>query len=225
MKTKFFLLLALPMLMFLAACGDGGKASETTDETNDVAEATNGAVNYSVDPAGTTIEWVGKKVTGQHNGTIAIQSGTMSAENGELTAGNFVIDMKSITNMDLTDEEMKGQLIGHLNSPDFFNTDSFPTASFEISNVAKNDMTADPNGRSHLVTGNLTIKGITKGITVYADIDVQPTMVTIKSDFDIDRTQWDIKYGSGKFFEGLGDKMINDLFTLAIKLTAKADNA
>lgn len=220
MKTKLFLLLALP-LFFLAAC-DSGTASETTDETNEVAEAGNTAVNYTVDPSATSIEWVGKKVTGQHNGTLNIQSGTMSAENGELTAGNFVIDMKSIANTDLTDEEMKGKLVGHLNSPDFFNTDSFPTANFEISTVAKND---DVNGRSHLVTGNLTVKGITKGITVYADIGVSATEVTIKSDFDIDRTEWDVKYGSGKFFEGLGDNMINDLFTLAIKLTAKADNA
>lgn len=204
------------MLLFAACTSE--QASETGEAT-DVAEATSSSVNYTVDPASTTIECVGKKVTVQHNGTLGIKSGTISAENGEITAGNFVVDMASITNTDITDEEMKGELLGHLMSPDFFNVDSFPEAKFEISTITPNE--ADENGRSHLVTGNLTIKDI----TVYADIDVTGEAVDIKTDFDIDRTEWDIKYGSGKFFEGLGDKMINDLFTLAIKLNAKADPA
>lgn len=128
--------------------------------------------------------------------------------------------MKSIVNEDQKDEESNKKLVGHLSSPDFFDVAKFPTAKIEITKVdALNDDTK-PNA-NFSVTGNLTIKDITKSITFPAEIKIENGILTVKSDFDIDRTDWNIKYGSGKFFENLGDKVINDKFNLNLSIIAK----
>lgn len=164
-----------------------------------------------------TIDWIGKKVLGQHNGKVKIQSGTINTKNGVLTGGNFVIDMKSITNEDITDPDYNKKLIGHLNSEDFFNVAAFSTANVKITKVLK--LTNKPN--SYNLTADLTIKGITKSITFPATFSKSAgNGFEGNAKITIDRTLWDIKYGSSNFFEGLGDKAIKNEIELNVKLAS-----
>lgn len=154
------------------------------------------------------VEWVGKKVTGQHSGDIALKSGDITFEDGRLTGGTFVLDMTSINTTDL-----KGggaaKLNGHLKSDDFFGVANHPTATLEIKSA-----TPASEADTYNVSGELTIKGITKPITFQAVAGSNMA----KADIAVDRTLYDIKYGSGSFFDGLGDKMIYNVFEISVTL-------
>lgn len=167
---KYFLFFAAATLM--AACGD---SKTTSTEAGEVAEATETAITYTIDPAASTVAWFGKKViSGNHNGTVNITSGNLAFENNELAAGSFVIDMNTITDLDLpADSKENKDLTAHLKSGDFFMVDSFPTATFEITSVAA----ATDGASTHTINGNLTIKGISKGISFPANITTSETGV------------------------------------------------
>jgi len=158
-----------------------------------------------IDIANSKVTWEGKKVTGAHHGEIQLKSGTIEFTNGALSAGNFVIDMTTITCNDL-EGESAANLVNHLNSPDFFNTRKFKEASLSFTNVKHIE------GVDYRVTGELTIKGITHPITFTADMRDGLATAKIK----IDRTKYDIKYGSGSFFDNLGDKAIDDIFVINV---------
>ncbi|MGB5462567.1 MAG: YceI family protein [Aureibaculum sp.] len=149
------------------------------------------------------VTWKGYKVTGSHEGTIAIQSGTLKFEADLLVGGEFVIDMTSITNADLQGE-YKDKLEGHLKSDDFFGVEKFPTATL----VFKNVEVAGKN--SYKVTGDLTIKGKTNPVTFDFSVYGSKANATLK----IDRSKYDVKYGSSSFFDNLKDKVIYDEFDL-----------
>ncbi|MGB5363590.1 MAG: YceI family protein [Aureibaculum sp.] len=149
------------------------------------------------------VTWKGYKVTGSHEGTIAIQSGTLKFEADVLVGGEFVIDMTSITNADLQGE-YKDKLEGHLKSDDFFGVEKFPTATL----VFKNVEVAGKN--SYKVTGDLTIKGKTNPVTFDFSVYGSKANATLK----IDRSKYDVKYGSSSFFDNLKDKVIYDEFDL-----------
>lgn len=168
-------------------------------------------VNYTVDASKSSITWIGKKVTGSHNGTIALQSGTLAVNGKSVTGGNFTIDMNSIK-----DAEGSAKLEGHLKADDFFGVAKFPTSSFVITKVAG-------SGANVTVSGNLTIKGITKPLSFPATVTVNAdgTASALAGKIVVDRTKYDIKYGSKSFFDSIGDKAINDEFELAVKLVAK----
>lgn len=175
---------------------------------------------YKVDPAVSTVQWLGKKVTGQHSGNVPVKSGEISVQGGNVTGGKVLVDLSNITVTDL-DGEMKGKLEGHLKSDDFFSVEKHPTATFEIKSVKKLDK-ADANGQTHEVTGTLTIKDTTNPLTFPAKIAVGDNVVTATANgVAVDRTLYDIRYGSGKFFQGLGDKVIYDKFWLDFDITAK----
>lgn len=160
-----------------------------------------------IDVEASKIEWVGKKVTGQHSGTVAIKSGNLEMANGKITGGNFVIDMTSITVTDLSGD-MKKKLEGHLHSDDFFGVQSFPTATVNITNAKKLE------GNKYDITADLTIKGITHPINFQASVmDNKAT-----ADITVDRSKYNVKYGSGSFFDGLGDNLIYDNFNLSVSL-------
>lgn len=161
-----------------------------------------------------SVEWIGKKVTGQHEGTIAIKEGNLSFHDGNLETGTIVIDMASIAVTDL-EGEWADKLKGHLESEDFFNVEKHTSATFTIKKV-----TAEENGKSK-VSGDLTIKGITHPITFESTNEMKDGKFAAFAEVNIDRTLYDIKYGSGKFFEGLGDKMISDEFTIKFKIAAE----
>lgn len=160
-----------------------------------------------VDLKKSVINWHAAKVTGEHEGTVKLLSASLEMENGLLTGGEFVADMSTINVTDLQGEYAQ-KLEGHLKSDDFFGVAKHPTASFKTTSVKKLD-----DGQ-YEVTGDLTIKGITHPITFQAQ--VKNNKATAK--LEVDRTKYDIKYGSGSFFDGLGDKMIYDNFDLNIEL-------
>jgi len=161
-----------------------------------------------VDVNASTVIWTGKKVTGQHTGTVKIKSGNLKMDQGNLKGGSFVIDMTSLACTDLP-AGPGGKLVGHLSSDDFFGVANHPTANLNITDVKK-----DANAGNFVVTADMTIKGITKPITFTAEVKDHAASANIT----IERTQYGIKYGSGSFFDGLGDKMIYDDFELSVNL-------
>lgn len=153
------------------------------------------------------VVWKGYKVTGSHEGTINLQSGSLSFDNDKLVGGEFVVDMTSINTTDL-EGEYKGKLDGHLKSDDFFGTATHPTATLVFTNVEASGKNA------YNVTANLTIKGRTAPITFVISIYGNKATATLK----VDRTKYDVRYGSASFFDGLKDKAIYDEFDLVTDL-------
>jgi polyisoprenoid-binding protein YceI len=165
------------------------------------------AQNKAIDTKKSTINWVGKKMTGEHTGTINFSNGTLSFKGGKLTGGNFTVDMPTLTSTDLTGE-WKDKLNGHLKSDDFFGTDKFKTSTMVFKKIASK------GNNVYTVTADLTIKGITNPVS----FDMTVNNSTAVADVKIDRTKYDIKYKSGSFFENLGDKAIYDDFDLKVNL-------
>lgn len=155
-----------------------------------------------------TVLWTGHKVLGKHNGTIGIKSGSLDFEKDQLVGGEFVIDMSSIAVSDLEGEQARN-LAGHLGSPDFFNIGEFPTANFKITKV-----TSRGTEGHYKIMGDLTIKGITNSISFNTIIDGQSATASTA----VDRSLYDVQYGSGSFFDNLGDKTIYDEFDIEVNL-------
>lgn len=171
--------------------------------------------NYKVSLKESKVEWVGKKVTGQHNGTVAIKSGALDIKDGKLNGGEFVIDMTTITSTDL-EGEYQQKLNGHLRSDDFFGVEKFPEAKFVITKVD-----SDNKNGSFAVTGDLTIKSTTKPVSFNAQLVNGGKGIVAVADIVIDRSEFDVRYGSGSFFDDLGDKTIYDDFTLSVNLVTE----
>jgi polyisoprenoid-binding protein YceI len=178
-------------------------------------------VTFRVDPQASTVKWLAKKVTGQHNGVVPVDSGEITVVGGALTGGLITIATAKLKDQSLNDNPtMQAKLQGHLNSPDFFDTAKYPTSTFKITSVKKLEKPTDA-GDNVQVTGDLTIKDKTNPLTFPAKIEVSPTKVTATAkNIAVDRTAYDIRYGSGKFFQGLGDKVINDNFWIDLDLVA-----
>jgi len=153
------------------------------------------------------VVWKGYKVTGSHEGVIGIKSGTLSFTDGELTGGEIFMDMTSISNTDM-EGEYKTKLEGHLKSDDFFGVQSHPTSKLVFQNIIATGK------NSYKISGNLTIKGITKPITFDMSIYGNKANASLK----IDRTMYDVRYGSTAFFDNLKDKAIYDEFDLVADL-------
>ena len=153
------------------------------------------------------IIWKGFKVTGSHEGLISIKSGSLIFKNDELIGGGFVVDMTSLTCTDLSGE-YKSKLEGHLKSSDFFNTDQFPNSTLKITNATK------INSTSYNVKADLNIKGKSEKIEFVTSVYGNKATSSLK----VDRTKYGIKYGSGSFFDSLGDNMIYDEFELTIEV-------
>ena len=190
MKKNFLTLAIVVVLGFTATATepiDGEKREIKTEESK--------------------VTWKAYKVTGSHAGTVNLKEGTLIIEEGKLTGGEFVVDMTSLmTTDDLGD--MKAKLEGHLKSDDFFGVATHPTSSLVFTEV-------EASGKnSYEVSGDLTIKGITKAITFDVSIYGSKATATMK----IDRAQYDVRYGSGSFFDNLGDKTIYDEFDLVVDL-------
>lgn len=153
------------------------------------------------------IEWKAYKVTGSHKGNVSLKSGSLAFENEKLVGGSFIMDMTSITCTDL-DGEYKNKLEGHLKSDDFFGVSKYATSTLElvsVKSVGKN---------VYDVKGKLTIKQITKPISFKVSVYGKKANASIK----VDRTDFDIKYGSGSYFDDLADNLIYDEFDLIVDL-------
>jgi polyisoprenoid-binding protein YceI len=157
------------------------------------------------------IDWVGKKVTGAHNGTIAVKEGELILKGGNLAGGKFVIDTTSIKILDVTDPATNAQFFGHLASDDFFSIERYPEAILEITSISGNH-----------VEGDLTIKGITHPVSFDAAVDVNGDVLSASGKLVIDRTKYEMKFRSGNFFKDLGDTLIYNDFELNVNVIAKA---
>ncbi len=205
MKNVFLLTIIAALFV---ACGSPSASTEAGD-AQEAAEATSTNETYTIAADQSTVVWKGTKPTGDsHTGTVAIKDGSISAENGVPTAGNFSIDLTTIALTDEgMDEETKAKLLGHLSTGDFFETEKYPTASFEITEVSSDSL-----------TGNLTIKETTKSITIPYFFQAENGEATATASFSIDRTLWGITFNSGNFFKNLGDYMIDDAIQFDVKL-------
>jgi polyisoprenoid-binding protein YceI len=174
-----------------------------------------------VDAANSKVVWLGKKIKGEHTGTIAVKEGTIDYKGNDIVGGKVVIDIKSLTNTDLTDAEYNKKLVDHLKGADFFDAEKFPTATFKITKFEEIHTFA-PGEPNALVKGSLTIRGKTKPFESKLFYTAKDGKAEIKGKMEIDRTQFGLKYSSKKFFslEKLGDKMIEDLFTVDLNLVA-----
>ncbi len=169
---------------------------------------------FSIQPESSLVNWTGKKILGLHTGTITIKSGFLSFENEELIAGEIIIDMTSIVITDIADRSIYKEFFDHLNHEDFFAVDHFKTAIFKFNKAKKeND--------HYLIFGDLTIKDITHPISFPASIEIFTDFLHALGEIKIDRTLYNIKYGSSKFIPNLGNKLIYDEFVLQFKLVGQ----
>jgi polyisoprenoid-binding protein YceI len=167
---------------------------------------------YTASLEDSKVEWQAYKVTGQHNGEVNLSSGELEFKDNQIVGGNFVVDMTSIKVMDLSGES-KNKLEGHLKSPDFFGVEKYPNAKFTIQN-------AFPVGEDgkYRIKGDMTIKEDTHPVSFDAMMTEEGDLMVAKAEFKIDRSKYNVRYGSGSFFDNLGDKTIYDEFDLNVTL-------
>lgn len=209
---KITLLSAIAALVLASCAGNpDGKKAETSDSVETTLNADSVATGtvYTVDTAASKLVWTGTKVTGKHTGTVNIKSGSVQVDNGSVTGGNFVLDMNSISSTDL-EGEYKEKLDGHLKADDFFGVATHPEATFAITEVKPGAAAGDL-----VVSGNLTIKGISKNITFDAKVvDSTDTNVKATANFNIARADWGVNY------EGKSDDLISKEINFDITLVA-----
>lgn len=170
------------------------------------------AQEFKVNTQLSKITWLGRKVTGEHAGTIALSSGNLIFEKEKIAGGKFEIDMNSMTCTDL-DPTYGTKLVEHLKAEDFFETAKFPKALFEITDI-------QGKGEKLQITGNLTIKGITKSISFPAETRNTGKSVIAVANITVNRVDYGIKFKSASIFSDLGDKAIEDIFVLNVQLLA-----
>lgn len=159
-----------------------------------------------------SVKWTGTKLSGEHFGTIGVKNGTLVMDDGKLSAVNITMDMSSILCTDIEGDGAQ-KLEGHLKSPDFFDVKNHPIASFVSDEVQQ-------NGPNTVVIGKLTIKGVTKDCEFNVSLEPRESTVMAIGKLEFDRTLYGIKYGSGSFFEDLGDRMIEDMVSLEFNVLA-----
>ncbi len=205
MRNILLLLTALS----LVACSKAPQAPEA--QAGDAAAATITGDSLAVDLPMSQVAWIGTKVTGRHNGTVNLKSAHFLTRGDSLVGGQFVLDMTSITDLDLTGE-WKGKLEGHLKSPDFFAVDSFPTATFVVTAMAP---ATSADSATHRVSGNLTLRGVTKQISFPATVTVTDgaeRRIHAVARFNLNRKDFGVAY------TGKQDDLIADAINLSLSL-------
>lgn len=209
------LFLSIVLLAFGCKPSPEGQKVNTSDPV--AVQNTSSAEAESFKITTGQLNWTASKVGGQHLGTVEMLGGEISIKGNEVLSGHFEVDMNSIANIDL-DEEGQGKLVGHLKSPDFFNVEEFPEARFEVTSTSPAEGQAMA---THNVTGNLTIKGISKSVSIPVNISfVGDKLLVATPAFTIDRTEWDIKYRSG-LIGTAADKVIHDEVSLVVTFEAE----
>lgn len=209
-------ILGLASAAVLVACGGETKSDvpvansndTTTTETQEANKAAaSEAISYGVVDSSSVLNWKGSAVGKEHFGTVDYK-GSVQVADGKLVGGELVFDLSTIDSKDL-EGEWKQKLDGHLMSPDFFNVDSFPTASLVINGYEGGN-----------VKGDLTIKGVTKAISFPGEVKVTESGVEASAKFQVNRTEYGIVYGSGNFFDLAKDKVISDDIEFDVKIVA-----
>ncbi|WP_335964528.1 YceI family protein [Galbibacter sp. PAP.153] len=221
MKKNFLSISLIACLTVFTACKTEKKNETSANDAETVTETTVEAVKYKAVPEESIIEWKGSKPTGTHTGTISLESGVIAIKDGALESGNFLIDMNTITVTDLEAGDGKEDLEAHLKGTvegkedHFFNVAEHPTAYFEVTGIEEIE------GKTH-IKGNLAIKGTKKNISFPVTVTENGDVATLTSEpFTIDRTNWNVNYGSKSVFDDLGDKFVNDDIELVVKVKAK----
>ena len=198
----------------LTNCKDKAKEVETS-AAEETAETTAVSTKYIADADNSTIMWKGFKPTGTHTGTIGIESGVLTMNGDDVESGTFLIDMNSIAVTDIpAEDEGNAKLTGHLKSDDFFDVENYPSAAFNVTAFEMKD------GKG-MLSGNLKMKDVENNITIPVNVTENGDTITLTSEtFTVDRSKWNVKYGSKSFFDDLGDKFINDEFELQITVVA-----
>lgn len=168
----------------------------------------------TVDKSESTVVWKASKVTGAHWGYVPIADAKLDYASGKITGGSFEMDMPNLTVEDLTDPKSKGNLTNHLKSDDFFSVEKFKRSTFKITSAKAT------NATDYTITGDLTIKGVTKPVSFPAKVAVEGNKLTATGTIKFDRTHYDIRFRSGNYFEDLGDKLIYDEVSLEVNLIA-----
>lgn len=221
MKKIFLLFVAASMVVFSSCAPRGGDRTSEMIEKLEMGEIPEEVNVFKVNAGQSKVAWEGKNITGSgHNGTIVIKSGELYSYDGQLLGGNIVIDMTRISVLDIEDPGSNARLKGHLESDDFFSVADFPESRLEIASFVPIEGAASgqPNYR---VSGNLIIKGITHGIAFNALINQTDQSIQARADFDFDRSKYNVRFRSGRFFENLGDNLILDDINLDISLVAQ----
>ena len=234
LKLQFSALLFIGLAF--TACQDAPESDDAVvSEAQEEQDVSASAASYTINKTASNVEWIGTKTGGRHNGTVMVKDGEFAVENGEIVGGNFTLDMTTILSTDAKmDDKSNQKLTGHLRSPDFFEVDKFPDANFVITEVKKLDganvaqdtaNTAEIDkykvtNPTHEVTGNLTIKGVTKSVTFPAKIEMNDNSLNAIAKFNINRKDWDIKY------ELMGEAILSNTIHLGIGVQAdKAQDA
>ncbi|MBM3439305.1 MAG: YceI family protein [Bacteroidetes bacterium] len=214
---KNFMILGAAVLLF-SACTNAPEADKA--EATDAQQVIIGSGEaYKLDLAASTVGFIGTKPVGQHNGVFTLNEGSVTVNEGQLTGGNFVININSLK---ITDKDTNGaaMLTGHLLSPDFFDAAKYATARFEITALELYDSTKQKSlleGATHLISGNLMLKDSTKNISFPAKVAINEGVVNAQADFNIDRTQWGMFYGND---QSLGDKFIRPEVNIKLNIAA-----
>lgn len=175
---------------------------------------------YVIDAPASRLEWSGRNINNRHLGTIAVTKGNISFESGLPLSGEITLDMNTIVNHDLKDENFKHMLIRHLKSDDFFDVERYPTATYTIKG-SEAISGATPGAPNYLLKGELELKGTKRELNLPAEIVPQENgQLKARAACDLDRTEWGVIYGSGRYFEKLGMHLVSDIVSIELFLTA-----
>lgn len=212
-KSVFNIFMVAVLAVAIVGCKKAKEANTSDAEAAAVAEST--SEKFIANVGESSIEWKGFKPTGSHTGTINLESGVFTTNDGKIHSGTFLINMKSIKVTDIpADKKGNADLVGHLSSADFFDVEQFPGAAFEVTGLE------DKDGKT-MLSGNLSLKGVKNNITFPVTVSQNGDDLSLMSEaFTIDRTKWNIQYKSKSVFGDLGDKFIND--DIELKITVKA---
>jgi len=196
-KTSLLSLL-VAVSVFMVSCNNTIQTEEVVEESTALTG------DFAITAENSELVWTGAKVTGKHFGNISFADGSLLIEDGSIVAGKFTVDMTTLTVTDIEDEETNGNLLGHLLSDDFFDVENYTTASLTVR-----------GGEGNTVSGDLTIKGITNPVSFPVTVvENEDGTAVLSGTITVDRTLYEIKYGSASFFDNLADKAINNEFTL-----------
>ncbi len=215
---KRILLPTAALAMFFASCQNAPTADQA--ETAEAQEVTSAeGIPLKADLAQSKLEFIGTKPVGSHHGTIQLKDGQIIVNGDAITGGSFVIDLTTLQTDD-QDADGNAKLTGHLKTADFFDVENHPEAIFEIVSVTPGVANSEEvilKDATHTITGNLTMKGITKSITFPAKVQMDENEVIANANFNIDRTEWGLVYGND---QSLGDKFIRPEVNIQLQLAA-----
>ncbi len=181
-----------------------------------------GTCELGVDIAESRLEWFGRSRTVHHRGTVSLLGGRLVFREGRLASGSFTMDMRSIHNENLQDGSLRSILEAHLSSHDFFLVDEYPEAAFETTHVLPL-VGSTPGTANYDVEGQLTLRGQTRDMCFPVTAErLDDGRIALEAHFDLDRTRWGAKYGSGRYFEKLGMHLVHDLVSIQLRLVSLA---